>query len=131
MIEAGKNVLCEKPLTMNLKQAKAIIALAREKKVFFMEVRNHFLFFFRSLYRHISFSYRHSLMSCLVHWDIFYVYSVHPPAAGSSKAGYVMPYLYGTLHIKDLLPLFEKSRVVIMVVGFSSSSHSYSHSTLW
>ena len=38
---------------------------------------------------------------------------------GSSKAGCVMPCLYGTLHMKDLLPLFEKSRAVIMVLGFS------------
>ena len=39
MLEAGKNVLCEKPLTLALKQAKDLVALAKEKNVFFMEVR--------------------------------------------------------------------------------------------
>ncbi|XP_013392854.1 trans-1,2-dihydrobenzene-1,2-diol dehydrogenase [Lingula anatina] len=33
----NKPVLCEKPLTMNLKQAQEIIAVASEKKLFFME----------------------------------------------------------------------------------------------
>ncbi|RDW80350.1 hypothetical protein BP5796_05048 [Coleophoma crateriformis] len=36
-INAGKNVLCEKPLTINAKQADALIAAARAKNVFFME----------------------------------------------------------------------------------------------
>lgn len=37
MLEHGKHVLCEKPLCMNFKQAKKLIALAKEKGVFFME----------------------------------------------------------------------------------------------
>lgn len=36
-INAGKNVLCEKALTLNAAQAKAAYALAQEKHVFFME----------------------------------------------------------------------------------------------
>ena len=36
-IEAGKAVLCEKPLTVNAKEAKILINAAREKKVFLME----------------------------------------------------------------------------------------------
>ena len=36
-MEAGFNVLCEKPLGANAKQVKAIIAKAKEKNVFFME----------------------------------------------------------------------------------------------
>ena len=36
-LEAGKAVLCEKPATMNAVQFKEIAALAREKKVFYME----------------------------------------------------------------------------------------------
>lgn len=36
-LEAGKNVLCEKALTVNASQAKKLVAKAREKKLFFME----------------------------------------------------------------------------------------------
>jgi len=37
MLEHGKHVLCEKPLCMNLKQSEKLIALAKEKGLFFME----------------------------------------------------------------------------------------------
>lgn len=36
-LEAGKHVLCEKAFTINAKQAKTLIDLAREKKLFLME----------------------------------------------------------------------------------------------
>jgi len=36
-LEQGKNVLCEKPLTVNAEEAKKCIDKAREKRVFFME----------------------------------------------------------------------------------------------
>lgn len=36
-LEAGKNVLCEKALTVNASQARKLVAKAREKGVFFME----------------------------------------------------------------------------------------------
>lgn len=36
-IEAGKHVLCEKPITVNAKEAKEVIAAARKKGVFLME----------------------------------------------------------------------------------------------
>lgn len=36
-LEAGKNVLCEKSLTVNAAQAEALIKLAKEKNLFFME----------------------------------------------------------------------------------------------
>ena len=36
-LEAGKPVLCEKALTTNAAQAKALVAKAKEKKLFFME----------------------------------------------------------------------------------------------
>lgn len=36
-LEAGKHVLCEKPFAVNAVQAKAMIHLAREKKLFLME----------------------------------------------------------------------------------------------
>jgi predicted dehydrogenase len=36
-LEAGKGVLCEKPFTMNLREAEHVIALARSKKLFLME----------------------------------------------------------------------------------------------
>ena len=38
LIEAGKPVLCEKPLCMNVKETKQLVELARKKKVFLMEV---------------------------------------------------------------------------------------------
>lgn len=38
-MNAKKNVLCEKPLAMNAKEAKQILASAKENDVFFMEVR--------------------------------------------------------------------------------------------
>jgi len=34
---AGKNVLCEKALTVTVSQAKKLVAMAKEKGVFFME----------------------------------------------------------------------------------------------
>lgn len=37
-LEHGKHVLCEKPLTMNLKDAKQVLQTAREKNLFIMEV---------------------------------------------------------------------------------------------
>ena len=36
-LEAGKAVLCEKPLTLNARQSQALVDLARERGVFFME----------------------------------------------------------------------------------------------
>ena len=41
----------------------------------------------------------------------------------------VMPCLEDVAN-KDPLPLFEKSRVVILVAGFSLSSHRYGYHTL-
>lgn len=37
--QAGKHVLCEKPLGMNAAEVKAMVQAAQEKGVFFMEVR--------------------------------------------------------------------------------------------
>lgn len=37
MLDNGKHILCEKPLTVNLKQTKELINYAKEKKVFLME----------------------------------------------------------------------------------------------
>ncbi|XP_048266215.1 trans-1,2-dihydrobenzene-1,2-diol dehydrogenase isoform X4 [Bombus terrestris] len=37
MLNHGKHVLCEKPLTMNLKQTTELINLAKQKKLFLME----------------------------------------------------------------------------------------------
>jgi predicted dehydrogenase len=36
-LEAGKPVLCEKPLTMNAAEARAMVAMARDRKLFLME----------------------------------------------------------------------------------------------
>jgi len=36
-LEAGKNVLCEKPLCMNLRETVELVELARRKKLFLME----------------------------------------------------------------------------------------------
>lgn len=37
MLNAGKHVLCEKPLAMNTREVKEILELAKQKKLFFME----------------------------------------------------------------------------------------------
>ena len=39
MFEAGKPVLCEKPMTTTVKDTASIIQVAREKGLFVMEVR--------------------------------------------------------------------------------------------
>lgn len=36
-LEAGKHVLCEKPMTLNLREAQHLVSLAREKGLFLME----------------------------------------------------------------------------------------------
>lgn len=38
-LEAGKNVLCEKPFAMNSRQVKDLVAAAKKNNVFLMEVR--------------------------------------------------------------------------------------------
>jgi len=38
ILNAGKSVLCEKPMAMNVKEATEVLNLAKEKKVFYMEV---------------------------------------------------------------------------------------------
>ena len=37
-LEAGKHVLCEKPMALNLRQAQSVFEAARKHKRFFMEV---------------------------------------------------------------------------------------------
>ena len=37
MLNAGKHVLCEKPLGMNVKETHEMVALARTQKLFLME----------------------------------------------------------------------------------------------
>ena len=37
MLEHGKHVICEKPLTMNEKQTRALVDVAKNKKKFLME----------------------------------------------------------------------------------------------
>ena len=39
MLEAGKHILCEKPLTCSAEETRVLIMAAKEKGVFFMEVR--------------------------------------------------------------------------------------------
>ena len=41
-LNAGKPVLCEKPLCMSLEHTEELIALSKEKNVFLMEVNNHY-----------------------------------------------------------------------------------------
>ncbi|CAN7938503.1 unnamed protein product, partial [Ixodes hexagonus] len=55
MLEHGKHVLCEKPLTMNVKQTEEVIRLAAEKKLFLMEaIRSRFLPVYRELHRELE-----------------------------------------------------------------------------
>lgn len=37
MLEHGKHVLCEKPFTLNEKQTRKLVQIARERKLFLME----------------------------------------------------------------------------------------------
>ena len=39
MMNAGKHVLCEKPMAMNLKQARNVFQAAKDNNVFFTEVK--------------------------------------------------------------------------------------------
>ena len=50
MLEAGKHVLCEKPMAINWKQGKEVIDLARKKHLFFGEVRTFVLLSMTSMY---------------------------------------------------------------------------------
>lgn len=42
-LSANKNVLCEKPLAMNLREVKELVATAKANDVFLMEVGNFLL----------------------------------------------------------------------------------------
>ena len=46
LVAAGKNILCEKPLGMNVKETKEMIKLAQEKKVIRI---SYFLFYFSAM----------------------------------------------------------------------------------
>lgn len=59
MLEHGKHVLCEKPCCMNSKQAEQLIALAKEKGLFFME--GLWIRFFPS-YQHVRKQLRNGLL---------------------------------------------------------------------
>ncbi len=37
MFNAGKHILCEKPLAMNVRETKTLLSLAKERGVFLME----------------------------------------------------------------------------------------------
>lgn len=55
MLEHGKHVLCEKPLTMNAKQTEEVIRLAAEKRLFLMEgVWSRFLPMYKELHRELE-----------------------------------------------------------------------------
>ena len=53
MLNAGKAVLCEKPMAMNLRQASSVIELAKAKNVFFMEVSVFSKPSFQSLFNYL------------------------------------------------------------------------------
>ncbi len=38
MLKSGKHVLCEKPMTMNLRQAEEVLAVAKEEGKLFVDV---------------------------------------------------------------------------------------------
>ena len=44
MLNAGKNVLCEKPMALCASDAKKVLDLAEQKKKLFVEVRPAFVF---------------------------------------------------------------------------------------
>jgi predicted dehydrogenase len=44
MLNAGKHVLCEKPLTLTDKYTIMLNAVAKEKNVFFMEVKINIIY---------------------------------------------------------------------------------------
>lgn len=55
MLEKGKHVLCEKPMGITYKQTKALVDLAREKKLFLLEgVWSRFFPAYDALEQHIS-----------------------------------------------------------------------------
>ncbi|XP_063612011.1 trans-1,2-dihydrobenzene-1,2-diol dehydrogenase-like [Penaeus indicus] len=55
MLKAGKHVLCEKPLCMNVQETKQLIDLAKEKKVFLMEaVWSRFFPVYREMMKRIA-----------------------------------------------------------------------------
>lgn len=41
MLQHGKHVLCEKPLTVNLKETRELLQMAAKKRLFLMEVRRN------------------------------------------------------------------------------------------
>ena len=44
LLNAGKHVLCEKPMTMNLKDAKKVLQVAKKNNLFFCEVGHYIIY---------------------------------------------------------------------------------------
>ena len=76
LMNAGKHVLCEKPMTLNLKDTKRVLESAKKNGMFFMEVRLFYvkcqwLVTIRTHFRgmslhHVSVFYKHKAFECLV-----------------------------------------------------------------
>lgn len=47
MMRAGKHVLCEKPMCMNVRETQEMLDVAKQNKVFLMEVREWCSFWYR------------------------------------------------------------------------------------
>ena len=45
MLKSGKHVLCEKPMTTNLRQAEEVLAVAKEAGKLFVDVSARYVFY--------------------------------------------------------------------------------------
>ena len=105
LLEAGKNVLCDKPLVETLEQAQELVALAASKNLFFMPFQNRrFDSDFLTLKKVLGAGYLGDLVDLTVNMDHF-----RPNDAGGAGGNFDGAWYGHGVHLADqIISLFGK-----------------------
>jgi hypothetical protein len=84
-LDKGKHVLCEKPFAVNTQQVREMVAKAKEKNLFLMEVVHIFVFILLNIFCNISGIVGQILPGLGIHPPIGQVEGVWKVASGSRQ----------------------------------------------